>query len=52
MMVFTIFALDSLQTVLVILDAYKFFVANFGDTCALDRLHLEWLAVPVLTGIS
>lgn len=50
--VYTIFALENFQTIVVGHDAYSFFAAGFGDVDNLDRVHLQWLGVPIISGIG
>ena len=47
-----VFTLETLQTVLVTRDAYRYFAVGFGEVEQLDRALLEWLAVPILTGVG
>lgn len=46
-----VFALETLQTTLVIYDAYRYLATGFGDLERLNDVLLQWLACPVITGI-
>ncbi|GJE86414.1 hypothetical protein PsYK624_024940 [Phanerochaete sordida] len=49
--IYSVFALETLQTALVTYDAYRYFAAGFGDVDQLNRAMFEWFAVPVITGL-
>ncbi|KIM49805.1 hypothetical protein M413DRAFT_21943 [Hebeloma cylindrosporum] len=51
-LVYGIYFLEFVQTVLVIHALFRTFVTNFGDVQALDRVETLWLSVPVLTTID
>lgn len=51
-LVFTVYALETLQTAIVAHDAFVTYAAGFGDVTALLHVHLLWLGIPVLSGIG
>ena len=51
-LVYTLFVLETAQTIIATNDAFNTYARNFGDTDILVRIQLIWLSIPVLTGIS
>ena len=51
-LVYGVYILDMIQTILVTHDAYTYFAKGFGDLESLGQAHLEWLAVPTISGIG
>ena len=50
-LVVCLFALETLQTVIVAHDAFVTYASGFGNLNALTH-NLEWLGVPILSGVS
>ncbi|KAF9009240.1 hypothetical protein BDZ89DRAFT_964867, partial [Hymenopellis radicata] len=50
-MILGLFALETLQTVLLTVDMSSVFAAHYGDIANLRETHTLWLSVPVLTGL-
>ena len=50
--VYVIYVLETLQTILVTHDGYKYYAEGFGNVDALNRTQLEWIAVPTISGIG
>ncbi|KIP12182.1 hypothetical protein PHLGIDRAFT_124344 [Phlebiopsis gigantea 11061_1 CR5-6] len=46
--VYGVFLLDTVQTVLVTIDLFNTFAKHYGDRALLDGAQFEWFAVPVL----
>ena len=51
-LVISLFALETVQAVVVAHDAFVTYVSGFGDLDALAHTHLSWLSVPVISGIG
>ena len=51
-LVYGIYFLEVVQSVLIIDALFRTFVTKFGDVQALDRVETLWLSVPILTAIS
>ena len=51
-LVFGVYFLEFLQSVLVVDALCRAFVTRFGDVQALDQVETLWLSVPILTAIS
>ena len=49
---YVIYVLETLQTILVTHDGYKYYAEGFGNVDALNRTQLEWIAVPTISGIG
>lgn len=49
--VYTIFAIEWLQTILITDDAFDKYALHYGDVDNLVKLRLAWFSVPVLGGI-
>ncbi|KIP04366.1 hypothetical protein PHLGIDRAFT_199838 [Phlebiopsis gigantea 11061_1 CR5-6] len=50
-LVYSVYALDTAQTIIVTNDVFNVYAKNFGNTVMLDSIGTEWLAVPILTSI-
>ncbi|KAF7354084.1 hypothetical protein MVEN_01095800 [Mycena venus] len=50
-LVYTVYAIEFVQTMLMTNDAFSTFAYGFGDLSALTSLRLEWFALPILTGL-
>ncbi|KAJ6452407.1 hypothetical protein C8R45DRAFT_1193790 [Mycena sanguinolenta] len=50
-LVYTICAIEFVQTMLMTHDAFSTFGYGFGDLTALTSLGLEWLALPIMSGL-
>ncbi|KAF7330668.1 hypothetical protein MSAN_02452100 [Mycena sanguinolenta] len=50
-LVYTLCAIELVQTPLMTHDAFSAFVFGFGDLCALTSLGLEWVALPIMSGL-
>ncbi|ESK90888.1 hypothetical protein Moror_16474 [Moniliophthora roreri MCA 2997] len=50
-MVYTVFFLDTLQTVIFFRDAFQVFGYGFGDVANFKKAHLSGFSVPILTGM-
>ena len=51
-LVFTVYALEMLQTAIVTHAAFVTYASGFGNMEELAHVHILWLGVPVLDGIS
>lgn len=51
-LVYIVYILETVQTILVTHDAFTYFAAGFGNVDTLGRAQLEWLAVPTISGIG
>ncbi|KAJ7029435.1 hypothetical protein C8F04DRAFT_40181 [Mycena alexandri] len=50
-LVYTVYAIELVQTIIMARDSFAIFAHGFGDLGALASVHLEWFAVCVLGGI-
>ncbi|KAF8197012.1 hypothetical protein BJ912DRAFT_954511 [Pholiota molesta] len=50
-LVYTLFILDTLQSILLARDGFATFAAGFGDLAQLDNVGLVWFSVPVLAAL-
>ncbi|KAJ7626054.1 hypothetical protein FB45DRAFT_74788 [Roridomyces roridus] len=50
-LVYTVYLFELAQTVILTHDAFEIFAKGFGDVSALDLVHLDWVTVPLTTGI-
>ncbi|TFK31424.1 hypothetical protein BDQ12DRAFT_740025 [Crucibulum laeve] len=50
-LVYGLFLIETMQTIIVANDAFKTFGPGFGDLNALESAHLEWFNVPIVSGI-
>lgn len=51
-LVYGIYLIEIVQTILVTHDAFNAYASGFGNLQALGSAQLEWLAVPILSGIG
>lgn len=51
-LVYSVYILDTVQTILVTNDVFTAYARHFGDIDQVNAVKLEWLAVPVFTSIS
>ncbi|KIM49811.1 hypothetical protein M413DRAFT_21948 [Hebeloma cylindrosporum] len=51
-LVYGVYFLQLVQSVLVIKTGYWIFVTSFGDVAVFDRIDMLWLSVPVISSIS
>ncbi|EJD00216.1 uncharacterized protein FOMMEDRAFT_22670 [Fomitiporia mediterranea MF3/22] len=50
--VYGLYIMDTLQSILVAHDAFNGYAKGFGDLTALGSIQMEWLATPILTGLA
>ncbi|EKM52282.1 uncharacterized protein PHACADRAFT_260563 [Phanerochaete carnosa HHB-10118-sp] len=50
-LVYSVFLIETTQTVLVTHDAFNAYAKGYGNIVALGSAQLEWLAVPIFSGI-
>ncbi|KAH9477301.1 hypothetical protein JR316_0009505 [Psilocybe cubensis] len=50
-LVYTIFAFEVLQTIIVTISAYHVFATGYGNFAVYNAVDLAWLDVPVISGI-
>ncbi|KAJ7500845.1 hypothetical protein B0H11DRAFT_1994661 [Mycena galericulata] len=50
-LVYTVYALEFIQTMLITYAAFETFGYRFGDLSALGDVRFEWFSVPVMSGI-
>ncbi|KAJ7467580.1 hypothetical protein FB451DRAFT_1401579 [Mycena latifolia] len=50
-LVYTVYAIELVETVLITQDAFAIFGYGFGDFTELTNIHLMWLDVPVTSGL-
>ncbi|KDR71217.1 hypothetical protein GALMADRAFT_143928 [Galerina marginata CBS 339.88] len=50
-LVYTIFALEVLQTVIVTISAFHVFASGYGDFSVYNSVDLAWLDVPIISGL-
>ncbi|KJA17359.1 hypothetical protein HYPSUDRAFT_57790 [Hypholoma sublateritium FD-334 SS-4] len=50
-LVYGLFLLDSLQSILLARDGFITFASGFGNVEGLDEAHLEWFSIPFTTAI-
>ena len=51
-LVYMVFLLDTVQSVLFFRDAFEIFGYGFGDMVSLKKAHLSGFSVPILTGMG
>ena len=51
-LVYGLFFLNTLQSILLLRDGFITFAQGFGDVDGLQNSHLEWLSVPYITSIG
>ncbi|KAF5371692.1 hypothetical protein D9758_003394 [Tetrapyrgos nigripes] len=50
-LVWVLFFLENVQTVVVMVDAVTSFASHFGEVDQLEKIRLQWLSVPVLSAL-
>ncbi|KAK0207628.1 hypothetical protein IW262DRAFT_521611 [Armillaria fumosa] len=50
-LVYGIYVLELVQTILVTHDAFRVFGYGFGDIVALTEVHFNWLTVPIMSAV-
>ncbi|KAK0195999.1 hypothetical protein F5146DRAFT_313729 [Armillaria mellea] len=51
-LVYGLYVVELIQTILVTYDAFAIFGYGFGDLEALTKIHFNWLVVPIMGGIA
>jgi len=51
-LVYGIYVLEVLQSVLLVQSTFRIFVTNFQDVGVFDRIGSSWLSIPILTAID
>jgi hypothetical protein len=51
-LVYGVYCLEFVQSVLVVDALFRIFVTRFGDAHALDQVETLWLSIPIITAIS
>jgi hypothetical protein len=51
-LIYGIYILEFVQTMLVTHDAFAMFGYGFGDVQAVTDIHFNWLTVPIMSGIG
>ncbi|KAF7369279.1 hypothetical protein MVEN_00255700 [Mycena venus] len=51
-LVYTVYLLEVIQTILMTHDAYTNFGTGFGNTETLRGVHFDWLTIPITSGIG
>jgi len=51
-LVYGIYVLEILQSVLLVQSTFRIFVTNFQDVGVFDRVGSSWLSIPILTAIG
>ena len=51
-LVYGVYSLEFVQSLLVVDALFRTFVTKFGDVQALDQVETLWLSVPILTAIG
>ncbi len=51
-LVYGVFVMELIQTVLVSFDAFSVFAFGFGDLASLTAMHYHWLTVPIMSGLG
>lgn len=52
LLVYTLFVLDSLQSILLARDGFSIFAEGFGDMVRLNEIGLVWFSVPILAALG
>ena len=52
LLVYTLFVLDSLQSILLARDGFSIFAEGFGDMTRLNEIGLVWFTVPILAELG
>ncbi|KAJ7810204.1 hypothetical protein B0H14DRAFT_3151324 [Mycena olivaceomarginata] len=50
-LVYTVYVIESVQTVLVTQDAFSNFAYGFGEVTALLKLNFQWFPLPIMSGL-
>jgi hypothetical protein len=50
--VYTVFVIETVQTILNAYSVHKMYAAGFGNLAALGDVQIAWFAIPFLTGIG
>ncbi|EKM52279.1 uncharacterized protein PHACADRAFT_100484, partial [Phanerochaete carnosa HHB-10118-sp] len=50
-LVYSVYLVECAQTLLVTHDAFNTYALHFGDIAVLESAQLEWLAVPIMSGV-
>ncbi|KAJ6528761.1 hypothetical protein DFH09DRAFT_1327581 [Mycena vulgaris] len=50
-LVYVLFTIDVVQTILITHDAFATFGYSFGDVSAVTRLRFDWLTMPIIGGL-
>ncbi|KAJ7433989.1 hypothetical protein FB451DRAFT_1419319 [Mycena latifolia] len=50
-LVYTLYLLELVQTILMTHDAFAIFGSGFGDLSTLKAIHFAWFAIPIMSGI-
>ena len=50
--VYGIYILELIQSILSIYSGFQKFVTGFGDDEVIDQIEMEWLSIPILTAIG
>ncbi|KAF9022335.1 hypothetical protein BDZ89DRAFT_1137395 [Hymenopellis radicata] len=50
-LVYGVFVMEFIQTILVAFDAFSVFAFGFGDLVSLTAMHYHWLTVPIMSGL-
>ncbi|KAF7328669.1 hypothetical protein MSAN_02468500 [Mycena sanguinolenta] len=50
-LVYTVYLLELVQTILITHDAFTNFGTGFGNTTTLQGVHFDWLTIPIMSGI-
>ncbi|KAJ7793126.1 hypothetical protein B0H14DRAFT_3561322, partial [Mycena olivaceomarginata] len=51
-LVYTVYLLEVVQTILMTHDAFTNFGTGFGNTNTLRGVHFDWLTIPIMSGIA
>ncbi|KAJ7113797.1 hypothetical protein C8R44DRAFT_984473 [Mycena epipterygia] len=51
-LVYTVYAIESVQTILLTYDAFMVFGNGFGDLATLTKVYFDWMTVPVMSGLG
>lgn len=51
-LVYTIFLVETAQTIIITHDSFNTFVRSFGDLAAFNEMQNEWLAVPIFSALG
>ncbi|KAJ6503137.1 hypothetical protein DFH09DRAFT_1201808, partial [Mycena vulgaris] len=51
-LVYIVFTIDVVQTILITHDAFATFEYGFGDFSAVTKLRLDWVTIPIIGGLG